>query len=390
MNNNYIHASIVPLIGGLTLAAEKVLNKKPEWIASWKDVFEGNDKYCLEYYDNQIPYIDLKTNNDSLKKVDISTGLPPCAGLSMSNLYSRGTNAKSNDFMLLLSEYGMKEIRPKAIIVENAPNLYTNAGKIVAERINDLAKQNDYSMSLIKTSSINHGIPQNRARSFFILWEGNKTPILNKIKRDYIPFHQFFNKDFKKTECVNQFKILPSEDTILKFLLNKFNTTKDKFLETFAGKRMTTTIAILEKNNLLNEALEYSDSVGDNKTSKYLSHVINKLNQNLRYFDRGIQLAWNNSNSLMFKTLPFLTHPHENRWLMTSEALALMGFPEDFSEKVYIPSKDSNKICQNCPVTTAADWISEIVESLDGNREWINTNGAILRQNNLQEMKPIY
>ena len=74
---------------------------------------------------------------------------------------------------------------------------------------------------------------------------------------------------------------------------------------------------------------------------------------------------------------------------MTSEAFALMGFPEDFAEKVQMPTKDINIICQNVPATTAHDWITEVVAALDGNRQWIDPetkedgSNKILRQNNI-------
>ena len=77
---------------------------------------------------------------------------------------------------------------------------------------------------------------------------------------------------------------------------------------------------------------------------------------------------------------------------MTSEALALMGFPDDFVE---IDTKQSNVICQNCPVSTSADWIREIKEALDGNREWVDPplhesgGRKLLRQSNITKLNPM-
>ena len=115
--------------------------------------------------------------------------------------------------------------------------------------------------------------------------------------------------------------------------------------------------------------------------------------------DGSMKLAWYRTQSLMWKSLPYLMHPYEDRWLTIAEGLALMGFPADYAKKVHIPTKHSNVICQNVPACTAGDWIKEIAEALDGNREWvkpeINESGAykIMRQNNTSSkdpMKPIW
>jgi hypothetical protein len=101
----------------------------------------------------------------------------------------------------------------------------------------------------------------------------------------------------------------------------------------------------------------------------------------------------------MWKTLPHLIHPYEDRWLTVAEGLALMGFPDDYATKVHIPTKSSNVICQNVPRTTAADWIEEVVQALNGNRAWVDpelkSDGTykILRQSNVatkDPMKPIW
>ena len=76
-----------------------------------------------------------------------------------------------------------------------------------------------------------------------------------------------------------------------------------------------------------------------------------------------------------------------------------MGFPNDYAEKVHIPTKHSNVVCQNVPACTAGDWIGEIVAALDGKREWIEPerkddgSTKILRQNNTASkdpMKPLW
>ena len=54
-------ASIVPLIGGETIAMQNVSGKKPEYILSYS-AFEANDNQLVEYYDNKVPYYHLDGN----------------------------------------------------------------------------------------------------------------------------------------------------------------------------------------------------------------------------------------------------------------------------------------------------------------------------------------
>ena len=49
------YASIVPLIGGETIAMEKVFKKRPEYIIIYED-FQANDTHLVEYYKREVPY----------------------------------------------------------------------------------------------------------------------------------------------------------------------------------------------------------------------------------------------------------------------------------------------------------------------------------------------
>ena len=46
------YASIVPLIGGETIAMQNVFGKRPEYILSYEG-FENNDQHLVEYYKNE-------------------------------------------------------------------------------------------------------------------------------------------------------------------------------------------------------------------------------------------------------------------------------------------------------------------------------------------------
>jgi site-specific DNA-cytosine methylase len=400
----YTHGHVIPLVGGSVLGATKALGSDPEWIASWGNTFGANDKYCLKYFD-KVSYYELDEDQYPAKYVDIVTCLPPCAGLSGANTTKnlpngknpRGCNAPSNIHMLNGSEFTMSKIRPKAMIVENAPALYSSAGEEFAERINNLAQQYGYTMSLIKTTSLNHGIPQERTRSFFFLWQGNKVPVLAPIKKDFVPFHKFLKDgEFASSELVSN-KPLPSSDHLWQFIESKYvGSTKQDILADVASKRMVSVWNVIYDSGWLEEACRV---VKDERMNRWLNYTLEKKNAGKNIMDGSMKLAWHRTQALMWKSLPMLMHPYEDRWLTVAEGLALMGFPSDYAKKVYIPTKHSNVICQNVPCATAADWISEIAAALDGKREWIEPerkddgSTKILRQNNTTSkdpMKPLW
>lgn len=376
------------------VGATMALDRDPEWIASWSESFGTNDQYCLKYFD-KAPFHNLDEGNYPTKHVDIVTSLPPCAGLSMANTTSghqannpRGCSAPSNLHMYNAAEYAMTHIKPKAMMVENAPALYSKMGEEFAERINSLARSHDYSMSLVKTTSINHGVPQERTRSFFFLWQGSKVPVLSPVKRDFEPFHKFLKAGgFAKSEPVNS-KGTPSSDPLWQFIEEKYaGYTKQDILSKVASERMTSVWNVIHDSGWLEEAARV---VKDEKASRWLNYTLEKKRAGKNIMDGSMKLAWYRTQSLMWKSLPYLMHPYEDRWLTTAEALALMGFPKDYAEKVSIPTKHSNVICQNVPACTARDWILEIEEALKGNREWVESpNGAILRQNNTASKNPM-
>jgi len=400
----YTHGHIIPLVGGSVIGATKALNKTPEWIASWGNTFGANDKYCLQYFD-KTPYYELDENEYPTQYVDIITCLPPCAGLSGANTTKnlsngknpRGCNAPSNIHMLNGSEFAMSKVKPKAIIVENAPALYSAAGEEFAERINDLAQRHGYTMSLVKTTSLNHGVPQERTRSFFFLWKGDKVPVLEPIKKPYTPFHQFLKGGkFSPSEPVSK-KPAPSTDPLWQFVQAKYSgSTKQDILAQVASKRMVSVWNVIYDSGWLEEACQV---VKDERVNKWLNYTLSKKQAGMNIMDGSMKLAWERTQALMWKSLPMLMHPYEDRWLTVAEGLALMGFPNDYAAKVHIPTKQSNVICQNVPACTAGDWMEEIVEALNGNRDWIDphtkTDGTykILRQNNIvskDTMKPIW
>ena len=151
-------APLIPLIGGQMLGAEKAFGKPPEAIYSYGG-FEDNDSHYVNYQQNtkgrDIPYIKLdEAEPGQIKQVDVVSGTPPCAALSQLNTgttaESKGAGCAKNDFMYMVFENGIDVLGAKVVIVENAPALFTNKGRPVANKLYEICKERGYSLTLFK------------------------------------------------------------------------------------------------------------------------------------------------------------------------------------------------------------------------------------------------
>lgn len=198
--------TIVPLIGGLPIANSQVTGHSPDFLLSYEP-FVSNDSHCVNYF-KYSPYlvIDSESNklsgNNSLlfSDVDFVSSTCPCSGLSMLNTvtsgdskFKRGADAVQNDWLYKGAEFVLDNIKPKVYWGENAPNLYTSAGKLILEKLQSIAKERGYTFSIIKTDTYLHGIPQHRQRTFYFMWRGDHSPILHYFKRETPHLNDYLN-----------------------------------------------------------------------------------------------------------------------------------------------------------------------------------------------------
>ena len=98
MSSSYKYASIIPLIGGETIAMEKVFGKRPEYILSYSG-FGANDSQLLNYYNHEVPYHVIDEGNGKTDYVDVVNSVCPCAGLSTLSPTASSDN-HNNDWMI--------------------------------------------------------------------------------------------------------------------------------------------------------------------------------------------------------------------------------------------------------------------------------------------------
>ena len=169
------YASIVPLIGGATIAMQNVLQREPEYIISYDD-FKANDNHLVKYYKGRVPYYLYGDNRTpDLPSVEIINTVCPCAGLS-SLSPTASSDAAANDWMLTTANFVLGTLKPQVFWGENAPGLASNIGRPVVKKLRKIAKEFGYTFSIYKTKSVFHGLGQIRNRTFYFFWKGDIIP----------------------------------------------------------------------------------------------------------------------------------------------------------------------------------------------------------------------
>ena len=107
------HASIVPLIGGMTIAQQNIFGTRPDYLLSFSP-FKANDYHLVNYYDNEVPYILLDEGGKHPHYVDAVSSTCPCAGLSALSPSASGNNPM-NEWMFKSSEYVLSKMKPRVL-----------------------------------------------------------------------------------------------------------------------------------------------------------------------------------------------------------------------------------------------------------------------------------
>jgi len=212
------YASIVPLIGGETIAMNNVFGKRPEYILSYTD-FEANDRQLLNYYDNSVPYLKLDMGHVAPHSVDVVNTVCPCAGLS-SLSPSSSSDSSTNDWMVKSAHYVIEQVRPTVFWGENAPRLASKMGEKVVAQLRDLARNNGYTFSIYKTKSILHGLSQVRDRTFYFFWKGN-----------HVPVFEYYNRPHEKIEDTIRNAATNELDEMFELRANEKIPSKEPFYE---------------------------------------------------------------------------------------------------------------------------------------------------------------
>lgn len=376
-------APIIPLIGGFPLGAEKAFNRPPMEIFSYNGFWDNDSHYVnymrKKYGEEQFDYMMLDEKPVHME-LDVIVGTPPCSGLSTMNSGtspdSKGAGCHKNEWMYRIFEDGMKIFNAKVIAIENAPALYTKAGVPVAEKIYNICKENGYSLTLYKTSTHYHGVPQVRDRTFAIAWKSEFAPIMNWYNRDKDNWVDYLNKI--STDSVQYNEVIDTkllDDPFWNYIIHSSNRNPRELV---IEAEVKTAFNYIYKTGQLEKAKEWFEETNNVIGLKLTNHAIKKFSINKGIWDSSVRVFDDCMNAVIGKNIVSTIHPLEDRSLTIRECLHMMGFPDDF--ELLNPSRNVNHIAQNVPVCTAADICNEIKLFLEDKLEFSSTD--FLKQNN--------
>lgn len=372
------------------LGAEKAFGKPPAAIYSY-DGFQDNDSHYVNYQQNtlgrkDIPYILLGDDNSQVTQVDVVSGTPPCAALSQLNtgksVESKGAGCAKNEWMYKVFEDGIDILGAKVVIVENAPALFTNKGRPVANNLYKICAERGYSLTLYKTSTRFHGVPQGRDRSFAIGWKSESAPVMNWYNRPRKNFAEYLREipvDALHQDIIIN-KNVPDEPyyNFIKTKIAADTTIRELMIE----EGVKTTLNYVNKKGWMKEANEWFHKTGNEKGVKYSDHAMMKYADGKGVWDGSVHVFGEYMNAVIGRNMVDTIHPEEERSLTIREAMHMMGFPEDF--ELLHGLKKMNHIAQNCPVPTSRDMHLEIQKFL--NEELDLSDTTYMRQNNFKQL----
>ena len=384
-NEDITWVPLIPLIGGQMLGAEKAFGKPPAAIYSYEG-FQANDSHYVNYQQKtlgrDIDYIVLDENGPRHTATVVS-GTPPCAALSQLNTgqtaAAKGATCEKNEWMYKVFEDGIDLFKAKVVVVENAPALFTDKGRDVANNLFDICNKRGYSLTLYKTSTMYHGIPQARDRTFAIGWQSEVAPLMSWYKRDKKTFKDYLaevDESLLHQDLVINKQL--NDEPYLRFIRSK---TNEDPRDVVIRSGNITAFNYINKAGMLPEANQWFHAVGDERGIKVSDHAIKKFAMGKGIWDSSTHIFDECMNAVIGRNLADTIHPLYDRSLTIREALHMMGFPHEF-ELVGGLSK-MNHIAQNVPVPTSRDIHTEIAKFLRGELAMSDTN--YLRQNNHQE-----
>ena len=413
---------IQPLTGGMYIGALNSIGHHAEWILTYDGLdsttFKDNEivgaanEYNLRQWLNKnngenIPYyqikdrkmfdmdihtkeirIDLSEKENVLpdySDMDLVVAVPVCSGLSTATIAPSSTKNSKNCNMRFISKYALTNIRPKVFIMENAPALYTNTGAHMRTYFNQLAEQTDYSVVYIKTDTQLHNNCQRRPRTFvmFVRDSSKGCPELT-FENKHIDVKEFFEEIDKH---IKNEHFVPGYDfsrTVLKYFQEKWGDDwKNEYIIYKTG------IGNIIERNLYDDFINYvNETVTDEKRNKSYIHQVDHVRYKVSigkgfYCDTPFILNGDHTPAAIFKTIPQMYHPTEDRFISYEEALALMGMPYDFTME---PCWAGHAIGQNVPVKTAK-WVVDnalnVINNWEAERKY--KDNKVLFANNIKQ-----
>ena len=386
------HASIVPLIGGETIASHRAFGKPPMHLMSY-EAFAANDRHIVNYYKDEVPYYVL--DNDQAppanERADVVASVCPCAGLSMMS-HGYGDQNENNQWLTKTAKYILGEYKPKVFWGENAPGFAGKIGTNIRNEMKEIGRDNGYTMSVYRTKSLLHGVPQVRERSFYFFWKDTdgKVPVFNYFSREYTPIEELIRnvKSNFQTQPISKKK--PSDNPYYKYILEEIHggishRDHSAAIDPTSARGVDAFSYIERAGHTYHQVAAWMEANGYEREVDKCNYKHEKLANGGSIMRRGVIIPKDRIGAFVGHYPTMLTHPDEDRFINYREAMSIMGLPEDF-ELVDASPKVANHICQNVPVQTATDMATEVMAVLNNERLMVDSD-YVLQYNGTKRLE---
>lgn len=376
-------------LSGAKANEESLIENRPIDIVYWDEKYADVECHCMTCdaesndYDEECKRIEacIADNKDYISQADIILSIPPCSSLCMLNASKASRTGKGNrssQIIIRCVEFALKSGVPY-FCFENAPALAARAGLSLLEQIEDkMKKYPGYSMNIIKTSTVFHGVPQKRSRAFVMLTKGDLPrkldfevkitdlmDVIGDISEDGLSY-----ATEPQTELQKYFRAKSTELSGVDVTANeKYLKTWNKVFEFLGVPRHTCLFKVVEDVNEEEflarwDAYDWGD-INVDQERKFFSRIIKKVAQGKGFWSYEpltTKLAGGfdvrGTTAIVGKNMGRYVHPNGKRVLNFREECRMMGIPDDF----IIPAKRKHHITQNVPATTFARMIEQLVD----------------------------
>ncbi len=176
MNGNIVKSqkkySVIDLFSGCGGISKGFLNTRRAKIVGAIDF----NQFACDTYKKNFPSANvicgdisqISVESTGFKDVDVIVGGPPCQGFSRLNYWDKDRDNDPRNELFLQYLRFVKELKPKAIVIENVKNILAAKNGYVPMHIENFMKKCGYELSYKILCAADFGVPQMRYRAFFI------------------------------------------------------------------------------------------------------------------------------------------------------------------------------------------------------------------------------
>lgn len=110
----------------------------------------------------------IQVEETGFSDIDIIVGGPPCQGFSRLNYWDKDRDNDPRNELFFQYLRFVKELKPKAILIENVKNILAAKNGYVPMHITNFLSEIGYEVSYSILCAADYGVPQMRQRAFFV------------------------------------------------------------------------------------------------------------------------------------------------------------------------------------------------------------------------------